>query len=1184
MIFNASSGSRSTIRKIFMILNIKMYLWEIINDILPKIFIVNFQKYRSPFINTLILSVMSITVNSYSQCSMPSWGNNLILNGGFENSCVTPITTGEFYAEAFDPIYGCVENWSQGQGSPHIIVSPFTGVFPDANGGFFYTCLAAATHESGACYWTESIYQHLNGTHFFAGQPYNLRFLSRSAETSFSSPHIGPGSAPIDVQISAANNIQYAYPPCTGPIFDDNEVIYNSNEYNQNSWQPVEICNFTLLSNYDDLLFKASNDDNLEQSLFLIDNIELWCESLIDPIITYTNIGNVYSFSLVDPNVSIDGLTIINWNWDFGDGATSTAESPQHTFQEQYFDQVCVCFTDSRGCRRKICVQNPSPCACEGTQHLSQSITVSSNVAYNKNLIIDPGAVLTFDGGIKTFKRNCKILVKRGARLNIVNGAILKDESCDNSSDTWGGVQVWGTWTQEHPNYSDISTTFGAGNINFLDANHGIVYANHGLIKNIKNKEWAGAIEAGPNAPFIDELNADGGDWEGHFGGIVISDDVTIDNSTIGITLQKYPAPGYNNYTVNTIRNSKFNQCRFGISNASNNGLTVSNTLFELGSGFAQNSWGISAYNANTVITESTFENYRTGIIAEGSAYPQMNLIIGDKSSNLTGNTFNNCILGARLHNVNRSEIYYNDFNFNTSWSLIDAGIWLDGTNGYDVYSNHFDGHMIGVGCNNTGDNNAYANLSCNTYHNYLVAINALGNNQVTHFNNETFEVGDIGLNYNANPGKLPNQGSSTTACYNNFSGPDTDIKTQSSYSLTTPKFYYFYNNHFSSDFRPTCALNNSDCIATGNFDEKKATGFQNDCPTEITIENPLICITNECIEDYNDEINSNRISIANGDNDAIYNAIVGNYATTGTISYLNSASPYLSDRMLIAIINSSYFNETQKRNYCINNAPLNFSVTDVASIHLTITSMAVINAVEGPSPRNILENEIEFLERDKWRSINGFIAANFTTAGYDDIEELLNNQTESIAKKVLLQVQLGMGKFTEARDLIHYIPNVTEDYKKLQWLYLNILSLRNYVPTNEENALLSNMEDGLTQDASLARSIRTLLTGQDYYPQLPISGEDTRIKKPYNFAKENIRYANIQPNPANNEVLITQINTKEQNSELMYQINNINGSEFASGKFLDKIPIDISSWPQGIYFIKIYSKNGVQLIKLIKL
>ncbi|HMG16509.1 MAG TPA: T9SS type A sorting domain-containing protein, partial [Saprospiraceae bacterium] len=369
-----------------------------------------------------------------------------------------------------------------------------------------------------------------------------------------------------------------------------------------------------------------------------------------------------------------------------------------------------------------------------------------------------------------------------------------------------------------------------------------------------------------------------------------------------------------------------------------------------------------------------------------------------------------------------------------------------------------------------------------------------------------------------------------------------------------------------------------------GNFDEKTAIGFQSECPVETTIENPTICITNECIEDYNDDIDSRRVSISNGDNDVIYNALVGNYVSAGTITSLNGASPYLSDRMLIAIINSSYFNETQKRNYCTNNAPLNFSVTDEASTHLTTTSMVVINAVDGPSPRNILENEIAFLERDKWISIIGFIAANFTTAGYDDIEDLINAQTEPIAKKVLLQVQLGMGKYAEARDLIHYISDVTEDYKKLQWLYLNIISLRNYVPTTDENTLLDDLEDRLTQDASLARSIRTMLTGQDYYPQLPAGGEDAMINKPDNYANQNIKYATIQPNPANNEVLISQINTKEQNSELMYQINNINGNEFASGKFTDSIPIDMSSWPQGIYFIKINNKNGMQLIKLIKL
>jgi plastocyanin len=46
---------------------------------------------------------------------------------------------------------------------------------------------------------------------------------------------------------------------------------------------------------------------------------------------------------------------IVAWQWDFGDGGTSTIQHPQHTFAEAILYQVCLTVTDINGCVAQHC-------------------------------------------------------------------------------------------------------------------------------------------------------------------------------------------------------------------------------------------------------------------------------------------------------------------------------------------------------------------------------------------------------------------------------------------------------------------------------------------------------------------------------------------------------------------------------------------------------------------------------------------------------------------------------------------------------------------------------------------------------------------------------------------------------------------------------------------------------------
>ena len=58
--------------------------------------------------------------------------------------------------------------------------------------------------------------------------------------------------------------------------------------------------------------------------------------------------------------------TIVNWEWDFGDGATSSAQSPSHTYSNTGFYTVTLKVTSSTGCTQNNIKSQVYPCCRRG--------------------------------------------------------------------------------------------------------------------------------------------------------------------------------------------------------------------------------------------------------------------------------------------------------------------------------------------------------------------------------------------------------------------------------------------------------------------------------------------------------------------------------------------------------------------------------------------------------------------------------------------------------------------------------------------------------------------------------------------------------------------------------------------------------------------------------------------------
>ena len=70
---------------------------------------------------------------------------------------------------------------------------------------------------------------------------------------------------------------------------------------------------------------------------------------------TFHQIANTLTVDFTDASTSSN--TIISWAWDFGDGNTSTAQNPSHTYAHDGPYNVCLTIHDDHGCSSTFCHQ-----------------------------------------------------------------------------------------------------------------------------------------------------------------------------------------------------------------------------------------------------------------------------------------------------------------------------------------------------------------------------------------------------------------------------------------------------------------------------------------------------------------------------------------------------------------------------------------------------------------------------------------------------------------------------------------------------------------------------------------------------------------------------------------------------------------------------------------------------------
>ena len=110
---------------------------------------------------------------------------------------------------------------------------------------------------------------------------------------------------------------------------------------------------------------------------------DTWCHSVIVTVVNPCHANFTFHATGLDvsfTDASIAGGAITSWQWDFGDGSTSTLQNPQHTYATGDTFHVCLTIHDSHGCSDTHChdviVTSVHPCHASFTFGVDSTGTV----------------------------------------------------------------------------------------------------------------------------------------------------------------------------------------------------------------------------------------------------------------------------------------------------------------------------------------------------------------------------------------------------------------------------------------------------------------------------------------------------------------------------------------------------------------------------------------------------------------------------------------------------------------------------------------------------------------------------------------------------------------------------------------------------------------------------------------
>ncbi|MBI5218770.1 MAG: S8 family serine peptidase [Bacteroidia bacterium] len=836
-------------------------------------------------------------------------------------------------------------------------------------------------------------------------------------------------------------------------------------------------------------------------------------------------------------------------------------------------------------------LDNPPP-----DYYINTSVTWSnSNYELSQDLIIYSGGWLTLQNCTLRFASDYGIIVQPGGKLIVDNRTLLTGLSgCNNY---WKGVIVLGVDAPPPSNPYSLSNPHG-----FLYLRNGSVieYANIGIsignstgtypqittqpggtvwvtgysstinrcilrnnrigIRIIPPANYANKskfircdIICNQSLPPQSQYNGTFTNYAvvGYTPSGLLFDDVTFENT--GTIVSKYQVAVYGNLNNSTFQNCHFNNLDYGF---------------------------FGSYYTFT-IQNSFFNNVGKGFMDKGG-----NII------NLNANHFDNIPLP-----VNSGSGYWYDNNW---------GIFFNGSVTYDVLNNTFNGSLGSSGTANYGIIASFGfhgtgRIKQNSFTGTTFGLQSQGDNStLTVRCNNFYSPGRKSLTVvkQYGVGSLMQQGNgcinTTTPAGNEWlytCNGSRNIYVEGTNATDGINFLYYSHNNTI----PTCCsqwwLNNNNLHVCYSI-PKTPTSCQDGSKSLNSMQTQ---------SDYESELNNLLTLLSNGDSQTLINHIHANNPEGIVKNELLAASPYLSDRILLAAINErpTPFAPGILKQIIVANSPVTPAV--MAAINNRVPALPkgikqqVMAAQTGTSERTIAISQVNWLKaiikEQTSNSALQYIAQGDIPAAKQALEQSPYFESKLLLAELLMNENYTADSRDALNDVIEFAPPEelleAQNFCTLMNVLLDLQQAANNIieisPSQEIS--IRQVANSGTVISTWAQAILTLLYGEQFdNPIVQITDQSTSKTSDANTDIENNFYngffAKIYPNPNNGNMQIDYSLPISQNGEL--KIFDINGAEL----YKLKLPFDVNSiiisdfnFANGIYFYQVFSEGEIIIL-----
>lgn len=834
---------------------------------------------------------------------------------------------------------------------------------------------------------------------------------------------------------------------------------------------------------------------------------------------------------------------------------------------------------------------------------ISTSIEIVGDVTWAQSMdvyhdiVIKPGASLTI--------LDCEIRMVKGGKIIVENGGklIVDNATITNYCDFWKGIEVWGKGNSvSHPEIVDVIT----GVYPEDDSDHGVVY----LRNNAK-------IESAETA--ISTYNSDYPTSSIYYGGIVVAHDSEFHNNIISLYMHPFDVAPSNTDDDNV---SEFYMCSFKRDNQMPCETYVSSEVFLVDidgvlfhacdfentfSGCTDFDFPIGINSTNSTYTvesacdflaeegceefETSFSGYFRGIIATNTSPRPRPITINDV-------VFANNERAVLFSSILNSEIWRCKFEIPDFENRTGYGLYLEGCINYHVEGNYFTWYNDPGSATDEMTNTVYrcsgifvennhntaTEIYRNTFESIEIGVRSQGNNSKLQIRCNEFIDPIVDYDIIVTSGTLGNQGicnaTITQPAGNQFSPSGAG---ESDFRIVPSGVSLNYRHHTEPVYIPvdytTTQINLHNCGVSG------AEDCVSTLPGGTGGEERMMMAE---AADYQTAIDIELAKIDGGNTEEMIADIQGGGSQTEVKFALDEASPYISNDVLVALVNEEPLGTTDILDVMDNNYP----ISDTVAASLELSNYQVPSAVIETLSEDVVDNmltvsamsdllaTVSVLETKREYAVLQSINHLIDEIEIDSAIALVAEEPGDWARQQEVQILTSTSNYNEAKSALEQYVSVDqfgEDFKVLYTFINDIESTERTLAeiTAAEESTLRSIASKETSAGIASQNILSLLYKEESYPEIIDEIPEIQLRLTDEVINNSNSDFKIYPNPAD-ELIFVELKDILDCEYFLY-VYDITGVRVLATPLRNDYKltwIDIKDFQTGIYFFEVFC-NG---------